>query len=52
MIGANALFIVAHARSLGLTLVTNDMAEFERVKGLTARRLDHAAAPKEVDPRA
>jgi tRNA(fMet)-specific endonuclease VapC len=34
MIGANDLFIAAHARSLGLTLVTNNIAEFERVKNL------------------
>lgn len=34
MIGANDLFIAAHARSLGLRLVTNDTAEFGRVKGL------------------
>jgi tRNA(fMet)-specific endonuclease VapC len=35
MIGANELFIAAHARSLGLRLVTNNVAEFSRVKGLT-----------------
>jgi tRNA(fMet)-specific endonuclease VapC len=35
MIGANDLFIAAHARSLGLKLVTNNIAEFNRVKGLT-----------------
>ena len=35
MIGANDLFIVAHARALGLTLVTNSTAEFERVQDLT-----------------
>jgi len=35
MIGANDLFIAAHARSLGLRLVTNNVAEFDRVKGLT-----------------
>jgi tRNA(fMet)-specific endonuclease VapC len=35
MIGANDLFIAAHARTLGLTLVTNNTAEFGRVKGLT-----------------
>ena len=35
MIGANDLFIAAHARSLGLNLVTNNTAEFGRVKGLT-----------------
>jgi tRNA(fMet)-specific endonuclease VapC len=34
MIGANDLFIAAHARALGLTLVTNNTAEFERVQGL------------------
>jgi tRNA(fMet)-specific endonuclease VapC len=33
-IGANDLFIAAHARSLGLTLVTNTTAEFGRVTGL------------------
>ena len=35
MIGANDLLISAHARSLGLRLVTNNTAEFGRVKGLT-----------------
>lgn len=35
MIGANDLFIAAHARSLGLKLVTNNVAEFGRVRGLT-----------------
>jgi tRNA(fMet)-specific endonuclease VapC len=35
MIGANDLFIAAHARAAGLTLVTNNAAEFERVGGLT-----------------
>lgn len=34
MIGANDLFIAAHARSLGLRLVTNNTTEFGRVKGL------------------
>ena len=34
LIGANDLFIAAHARSLGVTLVTNNSAEFERVKDL------------------
>jgi len=34
MIGANDLFIAAHARALGLTLVTNNTAEFERVSKL------------------
>ena len=35
MIGANDLFIAAHARSLGLTLVTNNTREFGRVSKLT-----------------
>ncbi len=34
LIGANDLFIAAHARSHGLMLVTNNTAEFGRVKGL------------------
>ena|SRR5271165_1834602 len=34
MIGANDLFIAAHARSLGLILVTNNTREFQRVRGL------------------
>lgn len=34
LIGANDLFIAAHARSLELTLVTNNTTEFERVKAL------------------
>ncbi|MDP2810483.1 MAG: type II toxin-antitoxin system VapC family toxin [Rhodocyclaceae bacterium] len=33
-IGINDLHIAAHARSLGLTLVTNNLREFERVPGL------------------
>jgi len=33
-IGVNDLHIAAHARSVGLTLVTNNLAEFERVPGL------------------
>ncbi len=35
MIGANDLLIAAHARCLGLTLVTNNTREFGRVEGLT-----------------
>lgn len=33
-IGVNDLHIAAHARSEGLTLVTNNISEFERVPGL------------------
>jgi tRNA(fMet)-specific endonuclease VapC len=32
VIGANDLFIASHARAQGLTLVTNNTAEFERVQ--------------------
>jgi tRNA(fMet)-specific endonuclease VapC len=35
MIGANDLLIAAHARSIGLTLVTNNTREFGRVRSLT-----------------
>jgi tRNA(fMet)-specific endonuclease VapC len=34
VIGANDLWIAAHAKSLGLVLVTNNIREFERVAGL------------------
>jgi len=34
MIGANDLFIAAHARALGLTLVSNNTREFKRVPDL------------------
>jgi tRNA(fMet)-specific endonuclease VapC len=34
IIGINDLHIAAHARSQGLTLVTNNLREFERVPGL------------------
>jgi tRNA(fMet)-specific endonuclease VapC len=43
MIGANDLFSAAHARALGLTLVTNNTAEFERVAGLA---LENWAVPR------
>jgi tRNA(fMet)-specific endonuclease VapC len=39
MFGANDLFIAAHARSLGLRLVTNNTAEFGHVSGLTLENL-------------
>lgn len=35
MIGANDLFIAAHARSMDLTLITNNTREFKRVRGLS-----------------
>ncbi len=34
LIGANDLMIAAHARSLGATVVTNNVKDFRRVKGL------------------
>jgi tRNA(fMet)-specific endonuclease VapC len=42
LIGANDLFIAAHARALGLTLVTNNTVEFERVSEL---KLDNWTRP-------
>ena len=35
MIGANDLLIAAHARSLGLALITNNTREFRRVRHLS-----------------
>ena len=34
LIGSNDLFIAAHARSLGATVVTNNVKDFGRVKAL------------------
>ena len=34
LIGANDLLIAAHACAMGLTLITNNIREFERVEGL------------------
>jgi tRNA(fMet)-specific endonuclease VapC len=42
MIGANDLFIAAHARCLGLTLVTNNTTEFSRVPHL---KIENWAGP-------
>ena len=42
MIGANDLFIAAHARALRFTLVTNNTTEFERVPDL---RVDNWTLP-------
>ncbi len=38
MIGGNDLFIAAHARSLGLVVVTNNVREFGRVPGLLVEK--------------
>lgn len=43
IIGANDLLIAAHARSLGLTLVTNNTREFGRVTGLALENWAQAA---------
>jgi len=43
MIGANDLFIAAHARSLGLMLVTNNTREFGRVRDLATENWTLAA---------
>ncbi len=37
MIGNNDLWIAAHAKAAGLTLVTNNEREFRRVRGLKVR---------------
>jgi len=37
-IGGNDLLIAAHALSLGVTLVTGNVREFERVEGLLVER--------------
>jgi tRNA(fMet)-specific endonuclease VapC len=37
MIGGNELWIAAHAKSAGLTLVTNDEREFKRVPDLSSK---------------
>ena len=42
LIGGNDLLIAAHARSLGLRLVTNNTSEFGRVRGL---QVENWAAP-------
>lgn len=42
-IGVNDLHLAAHARSEGLTLVTNNLAEFERVPGLLTENWVEAA---------
>lgn len=43
LIGSNDLWIAAHARSAGLTLVTNNEREFRRVPGLNVE--NWAVAP-------
>jgi tRNA(fMet)-specific endonuclease VapC len=46
LIGANDLLIAAHARSLDLTLVTNNTAEFARVPGLSLENWTHGSGSR------
>ncbi len=41
-IGVNDNWIAAHARALGLTLITNNAREFAKVSGLTVEDWTHA----------
>ena len=41
-IGVNDNWIAAHARALGLTLITNNTREFAKVSGLTVEDWTHA----------
>jgi tRNA(fMet)-specific endonuclease VapC len=50
LIGANDLFIAAHARALALTLVTNNTAEFERVSHLKLENWTLAARRRARPP--
>ena len=43
MIGANDLFMAAHARSLSCTLVTNNTREFSRIRQLAVESLTLSA---------
>lgn len=45
IIGPNDLWIAAHARALGLTLVTNNTREFNRVSGLAVEDWTQGAVP-------
>ena len=48
--GVNDLHIAAHARSEGLTLVTNNLGEFERVPGLLTENWIRAARKASSNP--
>lgn len=45
VIGPNDLWIAAHARALGMDLVTNNTGEFNRVSGLTVEDWTQGEAP-------
>ena len=46
-LGANDLFIAAHARALGLTLVTNNTVAFERVSKLKLENWSRSARSRQ-----
>jgi tRNA(fMet)-specific endonuclease VapC len=50
LVGANDLFIAAHARALAATLVTNNTAEFERVGDLKLENWTLAAGRRARQP--
>jgi tRNA(fMet)-specific endonuclease VapC len=50
LIGANDLFIAAHARARGLVLVTNNTAEFQRVDNLEVDSWTRPSRPRKRQP--
>lgn len=50
LIGANDLFIAAHARARGLVLVTNNTAEFQRVDNLELDNWTRPSRPRKRQP--
>lgn len=48
MIGNNDLWIAAHAKAAGLTLVTNNESEFRRIQGLKIQNWVHRAAAASI----
>jgi tRNA(fMet)-specific endonuclease VapC len=50
LIGANDLFIAAHARARGLVLVTNNTAEFQRVDNLELDNWTRPSRPRKRRP--
>jgi tRNA(fMet)-specific endonuclease VapC len=50
LIGANDLFIAAHARARGLVLVTNNTTEFQRVDNLELDNWTRPSRPRKRQP--
>jgi tRNA(fMet)-specific endonuclease VapC len=50
MIGVNDLHLAGHARSSGLTLVSNNLREFERVPGLLTQNWVAVSSPTNPPP--